>query len=154
MGQAGPKGRPLETQELILRDSSEKLRAAFGAYQDGPRLVLTGDDERPRVDVTVKGVSPVLQTLDADGKVTWSAPGNPAPQIIAGPDRRPRVFIELFKFGRMWKGSENTEEMAVFGQAGMSRRCVDNRPAEGRLHAPPGDVCQPTGRMQVFTPSD
>jgi len=43
MAQATPKSRTLETQELVLRDSSGKLRASFGAYRDGPNLTLNGE---------------------------------------------------------------------------------------------------------------
>ena len=137
MGQAAPRTKTLETQQLILRDSNGKLRAAFGAYEDGPSLVLTGDDERPRVVVTVKGDSAVLQTLDAGGKVTWSAPGNPVPQITAVPDRQPHVFIEkLFYQGPVTQGSENTGTMAIFGQVCRGPvLTIDQQKADYTLHS-------------------
>jgi hypothetical protein len=136
MGQAAPKTKTLETQQLVLRDSNGKLRAAFGAYQDGPRLVLTGDDERPRIDVTVKEGSPMLQTLDAGGTVTWSAPGNPVPQITAASDRQHHVFIErLFYQGPVTKGSENTAAMALFGQVCRGPvLTIDQQKADYTLH--------------------
>lgn len=43
MAQATPKSRMLETQELVLRDSSGKIRASFGAYRGGPKLTLNGE---------------------------------------------------------------------------------------------------------------
>jgi hypothetical protein len=167
MAQATPKSKTLEAQELILRDSGGKLRASFGAYRDGPRLtlygengkkqtellassdgssehyaglviynsegkvqaslrriqtgtgldfvdqhgkaratlcllatgpqlVLTDDDGKPRLGMLVRDGSPLLQAEDANGKVTWSAPDKIASQIAARPDKRPRVFIEVW----------------------------------------------------------
>ena len=59
----------------------------------------------------------MLQTLDADGRVTWSAPSAPVGEMNAKPERRPRVFIEHNVAGMVLKGSNTPAELtALFGQ--------------------------------------
>ncbi|MGD0923302.1 MAG: hypothetical protein ABSA70_16290, partial [Terriglobia bacterium] len=67
----------------------------------------------------VEAGSPQLLMTDASGKVTWSAPENTA-SIAARPDKRPRVFIEVWNdYGGFPPGEFDprpTQDMATFSQ--------------------------------------
>lgn len=67
MGQAGPAGRQLEGERLVLRDSSGRVRIGMGIADEGPTLQLMDESGGRRLAPGLAGTDPFVVLYDGTG---------------------------------------------------------------------------------------